>query len=475
MATDRTAWLVVPAAAAMLLWPALWNGYPIVFADTGTYLSQAIHHYAGWDRPVFYSLFMLPLHATITVWPVVVVQALLAAWVLWLVCRVLRPDMTGLAFVGLTAVLAVVTWLPWIVSELMPDIFTPLLILLICLLALAPQHLSPREQMGCVGLAAFMIASQQSSVPLACVLLGVLALFARYYSGPIRWRLLIVPPVLAVLALCSVNLLAHGRFAISPFGNVFLLARVIYDGPGMAALRHDCPAAGWRLCPYIDDFPETSDDFLWTPASPLIRAGGSKRVSQDADAIIRAALAADPVAEVRAVLSNTGQQLAMFASGDGLNPWPAQVSAWVERDFPRREVAAYDHARQQAGSLAVPLIIADLHVAAALAGVLACAILLPVALARRAPCAGYLLAVLVALPLSAAITGALSSPHDRYQSRIMWLPPFVATLSLLSLLSLKKLPLARTPTEVEIAGIRGPSVATGRRTMDLKYRLERSC
>ena len=48
----------------MLLWPAVWNGYPIVFADTGTYLAQAIHRFAGWDRPVFYSMFMLPLHAT---------------------------------------------------------------------------------------------------------------------------------------------------------------------------------------------------------------------------------------------------------------------------------------------------------------------------------------------------------------------------------------------------------------------------
>src|ERR1700733_705892 len=103
MPTDRTAFLAVPAAACSLLWPALWNFYPIVFADTGTYLSQAIEHYAGWDRPVFYSLFMLPLHLTVTVWPVVVVQALLTAWVLRLVCRVLVPDMPGIAFVALVA------------------------------------------------------------------------------------------------------------------------------------------------------------------------------------------------------------------------------------------------------------------------------------------------------------------------------------------------------------------------------------
>lgn len=163
MATDRTALLALPAAAALLLWPAVWNGYPIVFADTGTYLSQAIHRHAGWDRPVFYSLFMLPLHAKVTVWPVIVAQALLAAWVLWLVCRALLPRVSWVAFVGGAALLAAGTWLPWIVSELTPDVFTPLLILVVCLLAWVPEGLSRLERVGLVGLAAFMIASQQSS------------------------------------------------------------------------------------------------------------------------------------------------------------------------------------------------------------------------------------------------------------------------------------------------------------------------
>src|SRR5262249_9145888 len=73
MATDREPGTLVACAlaAAILLWPAAWNGYPLVFADTGTYLSQAIEHYIGWDRPVFYSLFLLPLHMTLTTWPVI--------------------------------------------------------------------------------------------------------------------------------------------------------------------------------------------------------------------------------------------------------------------------------------------------------------------------------------------------------------------------------------------------------------------
>ncbi|MFC7688345.1 hypothetical protein ACFQY5_00565 [Paeniroseomonas aquatica] len=39
-------------AALLLTWPAMWNGYPLVFADTGTYLGQALLVYvAGTGRP----------------------------------------------------------------------------------------------------------------------------------------------------------------------------------------------------------------------------------------------------------------------------------------------------------------------------------------------------------------------------------------------------------------------------------------
>lgn len=41
-------------------------------------------------RPVFYSLFILPLHATRTLWPIVAVQAVIAVYVLRLTCRIVR-------------------------------------------------------------------------------------------------------------------------------------------------------------------------------------------------------------------------------------------------------------------------------------------------------------------------------------------------------------------------------------------------
>jgi hypothetical protein len=44
--------------------------------------------------------------------------------------------------------------------------------------------------------------------------------------------------------------------------------------------------------------------------------------------------------------------------------------------------------------------------------------------------AGFAATALLAVLVNAAITGCLSGPHDRYQSRIMWLPLAVALAAL---------------------------------------------
>ena len=80
------------------------------------------------------------------------------------------------------------------------------------------------------------------------MLLAVLLPMRRSWASVARC---IAPVILAVVALVSVNLLAFGRASLAPFGNVFLLARVIYDGPGMDVLRRDCPTARLALCPFV--------------------------------------------------------------------------------------------------------------------------------------------------------------------------------------------------------------------------------
>jgi hypothetical protein len=282
-------------------------------------------------------------------------------------------------------------------------------------------------------LTAFMIAAQQSSLLLSLVLLAVLLPVARML-GRRPGTLPLLPPALAVLALLTVNLAGHHRLSLSPYGNIFVLSRVIYDGPGMAVLRRDCPAAGWRLCRVLDHMPPTSDEFLWRADSPIVLAGGHKTVSAEADAIIAAAWRAEPLTEALAILANAWEQLHLFASGDGLEPWPNQVDPWISRDFPATATAAYMAARQQRGALSVPEPLAVIHRLVALLGIALAATLLPLAWRRRHCAAGFLAAALITLPASALITGGLSTPHDRYQARVMWLPACIVLLSAPALL-----------------------------------------
>lgn len=432
MATEQRSGTFAPIllAAAPLTWPALWNGYPLVFSDTGTYLSQAVEHYVGWDRPPFYSLFLLPLHMTLTTWPIVAVQALLTAHTLHLARRAVCPGSSAWWLLPLTIVLAIATALPWFVAEIMPDLFTGLLVLALGLLVFAADLLSTRERVWLVAFSAFMIAAHQSHVPLAFVLLIVLLPLRRWLghgasrslADPI-WTA--APLLLGVIALMTVSIAAFGRVSLSPFGNVFLLAHMIYDGPGADVLRRDCPVAGWRLCAFVDQLPPTSDDFLWRPDGPVARAGGAKLVSAEAGEIIHEVMRTEPGTELRAALGGSMRQLGLFATGDGLQPWPATVTPWIEREFPPFENAAYANARQSRGILSVAPWLNALHATIALGSVAA----LPVLLRRRGVAGGLAVATLLAILANAAITGGLSMPHDRYQSRVMWLPATVVLLA----------------------------------------------
>jgi hypothetical protein len=346
--------------------------------------------------------------------------------------------------VPLTAALAFATALPWLAAQLMPDLFTGLLVLTLGLLAFAASSLSRSERIWLTGFAACMIAVHQSHLLLALLLLPSL-LVLRWWLGPgtpgssIRRdaALLLAVPALACVALAGVNLIAYHRASVAPFSNVFSLARIIYDGPGMRALQRDCPQMHWRLCPYLDAFPANADLFLWQPDSPLIRAGGAKMESTEANTIMARALVAEPGTELFAVLGNAVQQLGLFATGDGLEPWPQTVTPWIVRDFPRFEADTYLAARQTNGGKLLPAWLGTLHRVVALLGVALCAALLPVTLRRRQRVGGFLALVLLVLPVNALITGGLSGPHDRYQSRVIWLPPLLAALAIAGLATAK--------------------------------------
>ncbi len=416
--------IMIGVAAALILWPALVNGYPLIFSDTGTYISQMMERHLGWDRPPFYSLLVLAAGLGRSLWPVIAGQGLLAAVLIRATHRLLSPDAGTLDSALLLVILAAGSSLSWTAAQVMPDIFTPLMVLAFAILVLAPQGAAGLIVPAMViGLA---ILVHLSNMPIyAGLCLCVLPL--RALRQRVRWRLLLLPFLLGIAGLTAVNAIARGRISPSPYGGTFLLARLIENGPARTTLAHDCPKAGWALCAYRGDLPRTADGFLWRADSPLYRAGGPRRLIDQTDAIVRRTIVEHPAAVLGAAIRDFGLQLVIFSPGSGLRPWYATAWQTIRRDLPQTAYAAYLASRQARGRMAVPPLLAAFVQALAVGGMgLTCGFALYAAAARRlrpeaASLGLFCWIVVLALAGNAAVTGALSGPHARYQSRMVWL------------------------------------------------------
>jgi hypothetical protein len=72
-----------------LLSPAIWNGFPLIFADTGGYLERPFEGTLELGRSALYGTF-LALGIPFEFWPNVISQAALATWILALVRGFIR-------------------------------------------------------------------------------------------------------------------------------------------------------------------------------------------------------------------------------------------------------------------------------------------------------------------------------------------------------------------------------------------------
>ena len=150
------------AGAALLCCVALINGGPIYYPDTGSYIIDGQRLFELTRplnvRPVFYGLAIWFLHWNRTLWPVIIVQALVMIHLVSLTMRAagVRPSPWGL--VAVAAGLATLTPLAWYVAHVLPDVFTGAVILSLYLLAFCRDRLSRGETVYLVLLAAAAIS-----------------------------------------------------------------------------------------------------------------------------------------------------------------------------------------------------------------------------------------------------------------------------------------------------------------------------
>ncbi|HLP12535.1 MAG TPA: hypothetical protein VK177_11435, partial [Flavobacteriales bacterium] len=136
MNTLNTKLIYFAAAVLMLIWPAMVNGFPFIYNDLSTYLASGFELKTPFDRPITYGIFLRIASLNgLSLWGVIVVQAILVSWLVFKILVVFLKDVITLQHCLVCMfILCAFTPLPWICSLLMPDIFTPLLVLSLVLI-----------------------------------------------------------------------------------------------------------------------------------------------------------------------------------------------------------------------------------------------------------------------------------------------------------------------------------------------------
>lgn len=406
-------------AAALLSWAALWNGYPLMFYDSGDYAGLWDK---GWIEPYrlpVYGLLITPLHWGRSLWGVVAGQALLTAWMLREGVAAFGPARNHEAWlVAMTAILAAATSLPWYAGQVMPDILAGLMLLGLAVL-MAGRETPPLRRLVVAAVVALAAAAHFSHLLLAIGIVAAVGLLRRRLP-PRR----VVAPILAALMIVPAANAAMGRgFVYSETGPVFLLGRLIQDGFAKSYLDRHCPAqpdsnTPLGLCAFKDRLPVSANDFLWGRDPAFQAIGGWRNGQDEARRVVLGSLRQQPLDHLAAALADTMRQAVMIRTGDGIAP---QREPWgvVERSFPA-DFPAYRAARQQNGALSFDGL-NRWHRPLAFAAIGLLALALPQLGRIGRPEAVFCAVILGGLFGNAALCATLSNPDDRYQSRIVWL------------------------------------------------------
>jgi hypothetical protein len=429
------------ALGALLLCPillsvAMWNGFPIIFYDTGAYMLQGLGHVFIAERSPVYSGFLSATGGALSLWLVAIAQCAITAFVMTQFARAIRPTLSLWSLLIIGAVLCLTTGLPWYAGQIEPDCFVAIAPLALYLLAFHDASLGPWRRALLFLAAAVATASHPSHIGLAG---GLQAVVAAMRLAPRTWiegiglprpkfLLAAASLVVAVMTVFAANYAFTREVFFSRSGAIFLEARIMEDGLIAPILDADCPQANYVVCPYKDRLPSRADTWLWMAnQSPFHKLGGFAKMEKESSTLLSASLRRYPLENAIVALQDAVLQFVWFQTGDGIVP-----QEWVlNREFKiaiPQQVSAYDRAYQQEGEIwFVPVNI--VHVPVAILSLAALYMILRRVWMRRDWRGGVLPAfVLIALIGNAIICGVFSGPHGRYQSRIMWLPAFAVLL-----------------------------------------------
>ncbi|MFL5562122.1 MAG: hypothetical protein ACJ79K_11655 [Gemmatimonadaceae bacterium] len=433
----KIGWML--AISFVLLLPAIWNRFPLLYSDSGEYLLSALSKRPPRVRTAGYGLWMWATGGTFTLWAPIIAQALLVGALLVRAVTALEIALTPRVLLAMLAAL-LATGAPWMTSEAMPDVFAGA-VLLATWLALAHWARLGAASRALVG--GTIIVGVATHVTMPVVFGALLLLVAVAGSGqrltlpPLRVTAAVAGGVaLAVVALATFNWVRTDRVALTRKPSVFVLGHLVESGLASRVLADRCAVEPFALCPFQAGLQQPIETFIWNDSSPFYKAYQTEdQLRDDTRHLVGAVLVHEPLGAARSVVSYGARQFVNVEVFDKARTQPANtftrsVLAFV---LPHEEQAMLG-ARQEKSAVSGAKIIDGIILAALIASLGLSLWLMRDAFRRGAvslaASAGLQLYLWAALVINALVCANLSGVFGRYQGRLAWLLPVLVAVTL---------------------------------------------
>lgn len=446
-------WLLYFACSFCLIIPALYNSFPIVTQDTGIYIQSGAQFFVPIDRPITYGVFIrLASLFGLSLWFVIGFQSLILVYYLKRISRkLLGKYYTSQIFFFIVLFLAAFTCASWFCSQLMPDVFTAVMVLSIVDFYISPERKGIYKVLTFF-LICFYIEIHNSHLLIAFCFCIVARLYSLFTTK--RWFIkksifLFYITLFSFISICFFNLWEGNSFRPSAGSHVFLMARMAENGILDEFLKDYCPTEHYSLCDYQGKTGDRYWDFMWKDESHLYHLKGWDMNSKWAKAekeyhtiIFRSFtrpkfLGLQIYKSVEGMVRQLPQYMVEFIpQGEGSSPYNGI------RAFYPREIKEYRTSLQQTGLLGsvLPLFNALMVITAVLLTLIMC-----LAYNKNLKAADTLnwnfcsTIILAFIFINALVTATFSTIYCRMQARVSWLLIFMFLIYIIRYFYSKKI------------------------------------
>lgn len=346
----NSVWFYLIVSSFAMLWVAFYNGYPIVYSDTSTYLSSGFEFETPFDRPITYGLFIyLTSFAGSTLWFTVIIQSIITSYIFFLLFKYFAKTKTPILH-SLIAVfiLCLLSSLPWISGMLLADIFTPITIFSLLILVFE-KNSNTFEKIFLYSIF-FLSNAMHMSHLLINLFLIVTILVCSYMKFLNIYFAQTSKKQLYVLLFITLSAFLIMSSAMSKSKHIFYMGRMVENGILKKYLDEICATKNYQICAYKNSLPPNADRFLWDfENSPVYKLGGWKTTKKEFNEIINETFSQPKYIKlhVAAAVNNTFSQLTEFNLGEGNVAFP-QGTKLHERIklFIPNDLSSYEKAKQ---------------------------------------------------------------------------------------------------------------------------------